>query len=95
MPDVTLDDRGRLLLPRELRKKYGEEFVVIEALGEIVLRPIPKDPIAALQKEGEKIPKDLSVADLKRIARERAMEDVLARLKRHEGLGKRFGKKKR
>ena len=95
MSKVELDDRGRLLLPRDIRERYGEEFEIIEVLGDIVLIPVPKDPLATLQKEGEKIPKDLSVSDLKKIVRDAAMEQAMTRLKSHEDLGKTSSKKKR
>ncbi|HLC76704.1 MAG TPA: hypothetical protein VJH04_00715 [archaeon] len=77
MPEVTLDDRGRLLLDKGLRDKYGDKFVVVEALGEIVLIPVPKDPLATLQKEGEKLPKDMSIADLKKLAGKLAVEQAI------------------
>ena len=37
-----LDDRGRLLIAKETRDKYGDEFVVVEAPGEVILLPVPK-----------------------------------------------------
>jgi bifunctional DNA-binding transcriptional regulator/antitoxin component of YhaV-PrlF toxin-antitoxin module len=30
MPEVTLDDQGRLTLPEGLRKRYGDRYRVVE-----------------------------------------------------------------
>lgn len=74
-----LDGRGRLLLEKDVRQKYGDEFVVIQMPGEIVLIPIPKDPLKALREEGKKLPKDMSIADLKKEMHEFALKEALER----------------
>lgn len=84
MPYAKLDDRGRLLLSKEVREKYGDEFVVVESIGEIVLFPIPKDPLKALEEEGKKLPKNLSVTDLKKQAKELVLKEVLERIERRK-----------
>jgi len=88
MPITKLDDRGRLLLPKESRDRYGDEFMVVEALGEIVLIPVPKDPLKALREEGKKLPKDMSVKDLKKLAHELALKELMDEVKEHEKLRK-------
>ena len=44
--------------------------------------PVSKDPIKALQEEGKKIPKHLTIADLKRMAREEAEKEALSNIKK-------------
>lgn len=88
MANVKLDDRGRLLLTKEIREKYGDEFVIVEAPGEIVLLPVPKDPLKSLREEGKKLPKDMSVKDLKKMARKLALKEVLDEAKEREELQK-------
>jgi len=71
------DDRGRIVLSREIREEYGEKFFIVKSLGEVVLIPVPEDPLKTLREEGKKLPKSLSVADLKKIARESALKEIL------------------
>jgi DNA-binding transcriptional regulator/RsmH inhibitor MraZ len=93
--NIECDDRGRILLPKDVRNAYGEEFVLVKAPNEIVLIPVPKDPLKTLQEEGKKLPKDVSVAELKKLAHDLATEQALERARRHENLGKKLAKKKR
>ena len=86
MPVLKPDERRRITLPREVIDDLDQEFVAIKTRDGILLKPLPKDPIATLQKEGEKIPKELSRADLKKIAQEVAEEEVFEKLKRLEKL---------
>ena len=95
MPEVILDDRGRLVLDKRLRDKFGDRFTIVEALGEIVLIPVPKDPLKTLQEEGKKLPSNMSVGDLKRLARDLAEEQAVKRLKEHNRHQKHIDKKRR
>lgn len=91
-----LDDKGRLVIEKGLRDKYGNEFVVIDGMDEIVLKPVPKgDPLKRWRELGKKIPRHLSVADLKRMAREQALKEVLDEEKERQELGRRLGKAKK
>ena len=51
MSDVTLDDRGRLTLPKELREEYGDRYHVVEIHDGIKLVPVADDPLDALREE--------------------------------------------
>ncbi|MBI2583279.1 MAG: hypothetical protein HYW25_01305 [Candidatus Aenigmarchaeota archaeon] len=87
METARCDERGRVVLPKELRDEFGEEYVIVRLPGEILFKPIPKgDPLRALREEGKKLPKDMSVADLKRQARELALEEVLEEEEEREEL---------
>ena len=88
MPILTLDERRRITLPKDVVEGSEQQFVAIKTKDGILLKTLPKDPIATLQKIGEKIPKELSIADLKKIALEAAEEEALGNLKRLEKLGK-------
>lgn len=77
MNAVKLDERGRLLLAKEIREKYGDKFFIVEALNEIVLIPIPKDPLKTLREEGKKLPKNLSIPEIKRLTREQAVKETI------------------
>jgi len=82
MTYANVDDKARICLTKEMVDRYGKRFVVVPAKDEIILIPVPDDPIKALQEEGRKIPKGLTIADLKKLVRERAKRDAL------EGLGR-------
>ena len=49
MQIVKCDTKGRLYLRESLRQQYGQQFVVLTAPGEVVLLPVPEDPIADLR----------------------------------------------
>lgn len=50
-----VDEKRRIVIPKDIIDKYGEEFVIICVNGEIILKPLPKDPVAALMEEGKKL----------------------------------------
>jgi len=75
MAIMQVDERHRITLPGNIIEKYGERFVVIEIKGNILLKPLPKDPIKALQKEGEKL-KGLSIKQIRKIAYEEALKEA-------------------
>lgn len=54
MPIAKLDERRRITLPKEVVEEIdAEEFVAVVVEGEgILLRPLPKDPIKALEQIG-------------------------------------------
>ena len=79
---LKLDDKGRILLAKEIRKKYGDEFALVEAPHELVLLPIPKDPLKALRAEGKKLPKGMNVHELKKKARQLALKEILDEAKK-------------
>jgi bifunctional DNA-binding transcriptional regulator/antitoxin component of YhaV-PrlF toxin-antitoxin module len=74
MSDVTLDDRGRLTLPKEMRERYGDRYRVVELHDGIKLVPIADDPLAALRVEFADI--DKSAEELRDEAREAALEEA-------------------
>jgi len=50
---VEMDSKGRVLIPRELRKELGADEFILERVDEgILLKPIPKieDPIEYARK---------------------------------------------
>jgi len=78
---VIADERGRVTLGKDVADKYGKKFAMVKMPGEIVLIPIPDDPLKSLQEEGKKIPAHMSVKDLKRIALEEATKEAMGNLK--------------
>ena len=82
MDYLHADEKARVCLTKEVVDRYGRDFVLVPAKGEIILIPVSKDPIQALQEEGKKIPKHLTIADLKRMAGEEAEKEALSNIKK-------------
>ncbi|MDS0474799.1 AbrB/MazE/SpoVT family DNA-binding domain-containing protein [Natrinema sp. 1APR25-10V2] len=57
MSDATLDDRGRLTLPKELRERYGDRDHIVELYDGIELVPVADDPLDALRDEFDDVEK--------------------------------------
>lgn len=74
MSEATLDDRGRLTLPKKLRERYGDHYHVVELQDGIKLIPVAEDPLAALRDEFDD--GDKSVAELRSQAREGALDQA-------------------
>lgn len=51
--EAIMDERGRINIGQEARKKYGNRFFIVKLSGEILLIPKPKDPVAELRKWGK------------------------------------------
>ena len=51
MSAVTLDDRGRLTVPKDLREEYGDRYRLVELHDGLKLVPLEADPLEALREE--------------------------------------------
>ena len=74
MSDASLDDRGRLTLPKEVRERYGERYHIVQLHDGIKLIPIADDPLDALRDEFADV--DKSVDELREDAREVALDEA-------------------
>ena len=74
MGDVTLDERGRLTLPKEVRERYGENYHIVQLHDGIKLVPIAEDPLEALRDEFEDV--DKSATELREGTREETLEEA-------------------
>ncbi|AHF99928.1 hypothetical protein HALLA_15140 [Halostagnicola larsenii XH-48] len=43
MSDISLDDRGRLTLPKEVRERYGDRYHVVQLPEGVKLVPLADD----------------------------------------------------
>ena len=76
MQRTRCDEKGRLLLRKTTRERYGEDFFVVEVPGEIILMPIPDDPLKDLEDLGKSL-RGMSLKQIKERIRRRAMREVL------------------
>ena len=51
----VLDSKRRITFSKDIVDKYGTSFAIVRLRDEVLLKPIPKDPLKALQKEGRKL----------------------------------------
>jgi len=71
------DDRGRIVIPHEIREKHGDRYRVIELDDRVVLIPLTSDPIEGLRDAVGDAFDDESIAEIKREARDAAREDAV------------------
>ncbi|HOW73323.1 MAG TPA: AbrB/MazE/SpoVT family DNA-binding domain-containing protein [Phycisphaerae bacterium] len=81
MMRTTCDGKGRIYLEESVRAKYGESFLVLEGRRELILRPIPRDPMQDLREIGRKL-EGYSIEALKRMVDEQADKEVSETLER-------------
>lgn len=75
MQIARCDKKGRIYLKESLRTRYGDRFVLIEGPDELVLLPVPDDPVEDLRELGGKLPK-ISLQELRAKILERARREV-------------------
>ncbi len=77
MLKITLSEKGQIVIPVELRRRYGlkkgDKLVLEERNGSIILRPLPKHPFVELRGKFRSLPGEekLTAALLKERAVER------------------------
>jgi len=71
------DDRGRIVIPSEIREKHGDRYRVVELDDRVELIPLKEDPIEGLREAVGDAFDDKSLAEIKRESRERAQENAL------------------
>ncbi|MGM0718807.1 MAG: AbrB/MazE/SpoVT family DNA-binding domain-containing protein [Halobacteriota archaeon] len=74
MSEATLDDRGRMTLPKELRERYGDRYRIVEVHDGIKLIPVAEDPLDALREEFAEVEK--TADELREAAREAAFDEA-------------------
>lgn len=74
MSEVTLDDRGRLTLPKDFREQYGDRYRIVEVHDGMKLVPVADDPLQALRDEFEAV--DKSAETLRTAARDEALDEA-------------------
>lgn len=73
---AEVDDRGRIVIPREIREKYGDRYRVIELNDRVELIPLDDDPVQGLRSAVGDAFDGKSIAQIKRDVREGAIKDA-------------------
>lgn len=80
---TKFDAKGRVYIEKEIRKGFGERIFVFRAGNEIVIRPVPKDPLKHLQKLWREAGLNkYSARELKKMARKEAEREIVEELER-------------
>lgn len=74
MSEASLDDRGRLTLPKAVRERYGERYHIVALPDGIKLIPVAEEPLEALRDEFADV--EMSVEELRDRARDRALDEA-------------------
>lgn len=74
MPEATLDDRGRLTIPKSLREQFGEEYHVVALHDGIKLVPKSDDPMESLREAFTDV--DASIGELRDSALDAALDEA-------------------
>ena len=74
MSEATLDDRGRLTLPKEIRERYGDHYRIVQLHEGVKLVPIEDDPLEALRSEFADVRK--TAEGLREEARDTALDEA-------------------
>lgn len=75
MMKTTCDEEGRIRLDRSIRARYGDQFLVLEGRKELILRPVPDDPLQDLREIGRRL-KGKTVSELKEAIEQQALKEV-------------------
>ncbi len=73
---IRCDSKGRIYLAEEIRSFYGRKFVIVKAPKELILLPVPEDPVKDLEDIGQKLPAK-SIEHLKEKILKRARKNVV------------------
>ena len=71
------DDRGRIVIPREIREKHGDRYRVVELRDRVELIPIGDDPIKGLRDAIGDAFDETSIAEIKHDAQKAAEGDTM------------------
>lgn len=84
MKVTHVDERGRIALGLKMVDKHGDKFAVISHGKEIVLVPIPKDPLAELRRlaKGSGIDR-FTIKELRKMALQDAEKEAMKSVRGH------------
>ncbi len=86
---ALMDEKGRVTFGKEDRKRYGRKFWILRLKDEIVLKPVPRDPVADLQRMWKEAGLNkYSIKQIKKMAEEEAEKEAWEGWKRSQRAGR-------
>ncbi|MDI3474501.1 MAG: hypothetical protein PWQ95_229 [Thermococcaceae archaeon] len=70
-----VDSKGRLYIPKEMRKGLSREVYLVRIDNEILVVPKPEDPLKDLEELGKSLP-DKPISEIRRDLRKEAEKDA-------------------
>lgn len=68
------DDRGRIVIPSEIREKHGNRYRIVELDDRVEMIPLKNDPIEGLRDAVGDAFDNRSIAEIKQEARDAARD---------------------
>jgi bifunctional DNA-binding transcriptional regulator/antitoxin component of YhaV-PrlF toxin-antitoxin module len=78
------DDRGRIVIPREIREKHGDRYRLVELNDRVELVPLKEDPIEGLRNAVGDAFSGKSVEEIKGEARDAARTEAISEVTESE-----------
>lgn len=54
---VVVDKQGRIYLPKKMKEEVGSKFFVVRIDKELLLVPVPLNPVKELERIGKSLPR--------------------------------------
>lgn len=77
---TTIDERGRIYLPKEVRDNYGEQYRIVQLPTHVALIPIDDDPLDGLREAVGDAFEGTEIEELRDHAREAVKADAEAEM---------------
>ncbi len=75
---VKADGKARVCISQSAVKEYGNAFIIVKGLKEIILLPVPKDLVKEMQALGRKAGVyKFSLEKLKKLIRDEALREAV------------------
>ena len=71
------DDRGRIVVPPDIRERHGDRYRIVELDDSVELIPLREDSIEGLRAAVGDALDEKSIAEIRREARDAAREDAI------------------
>lgn len=75
MAHATVDDRGRLYLPKDVREQFGDQYRIVQLKDGVKLVPVAEDPVEGLREALDGL-RDVPKEEIDSVAERRGREEA-------------------
>lgn len=72
----STDERGRIYLPKDIRKRFGDRYRIVELPSHVALFPVDEDPLEGLRAAVGDAFAETTADELKAEAREAISKEI-------------------